>query len=128
MNSNLFLLVAHSVMLVVYTVMLVAILGHRRMWRQERAMKWAFVFKRIPRMFFFFADFSINRFFPADFSINRFLLHNVRADDPDIRWKKKLAQACDCLPRYNYCHRGTSWLCLCYSLTYITLTWSRMGD
>ena len=31
---------------------------------------------------------------------------------------KKLAQSCDCLPRYG--HRGTSWLCLCYSLT-ITL-------
>ena len=25
-------------------------------------------------------------------------------------------------------HHGTSWLCLCYSLTYITLTWSWMGD
>ena len=52
-------------------------------------------------------------FFPADFSINRFLLHNVCAM---IRTSagKKLAQACDCLPRYGHC--GTSLLCLCYSL------------
>ena len=58
-------------------------------------------------------------FFSANFSINRFFSPQCMCGWSAHPRGKNLAQSCNCLPRYG--HRGTSWLCLCYSLTGITL-------